>query len=306
MFLQRVTGSGVLRQFHVNNVFAGPTRVMGVQNQLRQLFLSARPVAKIPLNGSRIVALQHSHSYRTKAETSEDKPKKAPNKKAAAKKPTKPLVKKPLTEKQKEKQKETKKKQKARAELAELKKTALEPPTKLPKTTWRVAFREMFPQSKGETNSENFALTIAAVKNLSDAELEPFREQAEKNRATNESELSSWLKTFTPKQILDANKARLALTRLTGKRWPALSDDRLVKNVRPSYFLFMQDHANEYPGQPVTQVTTLLSQVWKGLSDAEKEPYIQKANEDKARYIREYKEVYGVDAPVVERSKSSA
>eukprot|EP00897_Mesotaenium_endlicherianum_P005966 jgi/Mesen1/5398/ME000268S04599 len=63
------------------------------------------------------------------------------------------------------------------------------------------------------------------------------------------------------------------------------------KKPLTSYFHFVKDQFEktklEHPEQTTPQIGKLLGQKWKALSETEKEPYAQKAAQDKARYSKE-------------------
>lgn len=59
-----------------------------------------------------------------------------------------------------------------------------------------------------------------------------------------------------------------------------------------SGFLFflsaMRPHvARQYPGYPVGPISQIIAKQWRGMSDEDRLPWLQKAEEDKARYARE-------------------
>jgi len=117
-----------------------------------------------------------------KTSTAKAKTTKATPKKAAAKKPAKKKVKKALAKKPKAKPKAKPKKkvltveQQKRAEIRELKKTALSPPKGTPSSAWTVLWADFVKQRRAGTSVKEVALEASAkYKSLTPAELEVYQ-----------------------------------------------------------------------------------------------------------------------------------
>ena len=176
MSLQRVTRAGVGRHLYLSDAFSRPSRVIGVQNQLRQLCLSSKPRLTIPPVGPlSVITSQQSHSFATKVgrpktKRSTEAPEGKRKKSSTSKKSSAPKKKRELTEKQKE----DKVKREAREQIKRLKEKALQLPKNLPQNVWPIAFREKFAEIKHQhaKQTEAFSATAASIKSLSPEEKE--------------------------------------------------------------------------------------------------------------------------------------
>ncbi|KAJ5546772.1 hypothetical protein N7494_004357 [Penicillium frequentans] len=294
MSLQWVSRAGVLRHLHLGDAMARPSRVTGIQNQLRRLCLSSQPRLTPLVGALSTITSQQSHSYATDA--SRPKPKKSTKATAGTrKKSTAPKKKRELTEKQKE----AKEKKKQRDHIKQLKETALETPKKLIAAGHRLAFQSKFSELRPQHSDikETFSAASTAVKDMTADESERFQNQAEENRAANEASLASWLKQYTPLQIKEANNARRSLARLTGKPARLIVDDRLVKRPVSAFFWFMSERkaSGDLKYMQTPEVAKQIAQEWNDMTETEKAQYQKMQADDKERYIREHKEVYGME-----------
>ncbi|KAJ5630780.1 uncharacterized protein N7484_010880 [Penicillium longicatenatum] len=294
MSLQWVSRAGVLRHLHLGDAMARPSRVTGLQNQLRRLCLSSQSRLTPQVGALSTIISQQSHSYATDA--SRPKPKKSTKATdGTRKKSTTPKKKRELTEKQKE----AKEKKKQRDHIKQLKETALEPPKKLIAAGNRLAFQSKFSELRPQysTIKEAFGAASTAVKEMAANETERFQNQAEENRVANEASLASWLKQYTPLQIKEANSARRSLARLTGKPARPIVDDRLVKRPMTAFFWFMSERkaSGDLKYMQASEVAKQIAQEWKDMTETEKAQYQKMQANDQERYIREHNEVYGVE-----------
>ena len=65
-----------------------------------------------------------------------------------------------------------------------------------------------------------------------------------------------------------------------------------------SPFLFFSNEKrsqiqSDYPSLKITEVSEKLGQIWRDMSDKEKEPYVQKSKEDRDRYKSQQSEFKG-------------
>ncbi|KAJ5740768.1 hypothetical protein N7493_000640 [Penicillium malachiteum] len=288
--------AGILRHLNLGDVLSRPSRVISVQNQLRQLSLSSAP----RLTTSRVgvlatITTQQSNGFAT--QTTSPKTKKATDgkrKSTAAKKETKPKPKRELTEKQKE----AKAKKAERDSIKQLKETALQAPKKLSQRAHTLALQAKLPEvrDRNKSQNENFAATVKFVKQMPSYEFEPFKLQAEQNRASNEAAYSSWILSHTPTQIKDANLARRRLAKKIGKPCVLLKDDRLVKRPLSSYMIFARERiaSGDFKHLQVADISGRASNEWKNLTASEKERFHKLAIQDRERYVHEHQDVYGV------------
>ncbi|KAJ5660040.1 hypothetical protein N7507_006491 [Penicillium longicatenatum] len=276
MSLQWVSRAGMLRHLHLGDAMARPSRVTGLQNQLRRLCLSSQSRLTPQVGALSTFTSQQSHSYATDA--SRPKPKKSTKvTDGTRKKSTTPKKKRQLTEKQKE----AKEKKKQRDHIRQLKETALEPPKKLIAAGNRLAFQSKFSELRPQysTIKEAFGAASTAVKEMAANETERFQNQAEENRVANEASLASWLK------------------QLTGKPARPIVDDRLVKRPMTAFFWFMSERkaSGDLKYMQASEVAKQIAQEWKDMTETEKAQYQKMQANDQERYIREHNEVYGME-----------
>ncbi|KAK5455270.1 hypothetical protein LTS15_005990 [Exophiala xenobiotica] len=92
------------------------------------------------------------------------------------------------------------------------------------------------------------------------------------------------------------------------KKVPLIQDDRRVKSMRNGYsFFFAERHSSgDLKGMTVAESGKLVGKEWKEMSASEKKPYTDKAEADRARYVEEYRTVYGLEpaAPLKRSTKA--
>ncbi|KAJ5098967.1 hypothetical protein N7532_005968 [Penicillium argentinense] len=287
MASQWVIRAGALRQLHVGNALARPTRVMELQNQLRQLSLGSQPrSATLQLGRVSVFSSQQVCSFATASDS--------PKGKAGRPKGTK--GKKELTEKQLAQEQ----KRAALQHIRDLKKTALEVPKGRSESAYILAAQQKIQELRQQGHKELAMemMKIAASELKADPSyVDRFRTQAEENKVANRAAYDAWLKSHTPLEIRTANYARKALQREPSvrKSYPPLKDDRLPKRPLNAWLLFLMDRraSGDFKHMTVKDSTSHISGEWKQLTDAEKNVYHQRQVQDHERYRREHLEVYG-------------
>ncbi|KAJ5379257.1 hypothetical protein N7509_012376 [Penicillium cosmopolitanum] len=293
---------GALRHLQVANGLSRPTRVIELQNQLRQLSLASSPRFTAPRAGpASTISSQQTQSFATTSDSA--KPKRATKTKtktATTKRKSSTSTKKPkkeLSEAQKEKKAK-------RAEIdrrKELVEKALKEPTKLPQSVRGLAIKDAFAEHRGQ-HEGTVAIFKAAAESIkekgADAVKEQYQALADKNRATNEAAYDAWVRSHTPLQIREANNARRALARDPTRktRLFLIKDDRLVKRPISAFLLFSKERSSGTDFKDMASAQVDAAKKWRSLSESEKEPYVKRAAEDRERYHREHLEVYGVEA----------
>ncbi|PGH15579.1 hypothetical protein AJ79_02361 [Helicocarpus griseus UAMH5409] len=215
--------------------------------------------------------------------------------KKAAKKPAKKTAKAkpkaksaPKRKQLTEKQKEAKEKKQARENIQNLKAIALDPPKGLPETAYILL----------QQQHKAFGSVSEAYKNLDPAERQRLDQIAEQNKAANKTAYQQWVLRHTPLQIKEANAARRRLRKLLNKKrgFMELSDDRQLKRPGNAYMFFVKEVSAR--GDVSTSDRMVKSaEMWKGLSAGEKERYQQLALEEKDKYAKEYRALYGKEPP---------
>lgn len=152
MSFQRITRTGVLRQLYRTDALSRPSRVIGVQNQLRQLSLASKPQVTTRMGRYLpAIAFRSPRSYSTETSKPEAKKARSSSKSSKGKSKTKksskskPKKKRALTANQKEE----KAKEERRDYIKQLKETALKEPKKLPQIVISLVVQEKLLGGKG-------------------------------------------------------------------------------------------------------------------------------------------------------------
>ncbi|KOS20187.1 Non-histone chromosomal protein 6 [Escovopsis weberi] len=201
------------------------------------------------------------------------KAKKPKAKKAVRKRAVKKVVKKkkrvPLTEEQKEKR-----------EILKLKKMALfKGPARRPYTAWTVYVAQQVRKGEGVPIAEQMASLGSSFKNLPEAEKQNLQSIADANKADNEKALSNWIKSFPVEVIYMANRARKTLGKKLDKaRVFLIHDARLPHRALTAYSRFLQERFDRQSGASNAEVFKEVGEQWRGLTDQEKAPYLERAS----------------------------
>ncbi|EKV12727.1 HMG box protein, putative [Penicillium digitatum] len=289
MSWQSAARGGFLRTLH-RGALSPRTGVSDLQNQLGRICLAAHR-GPTP---SQFQSLFQSNSFATiSTPLKTSKTPKANGSRRADKKTKKDA----LSEEEQEKRKI----KELRAQIKELKATALiTRPKKLPTSAYTLAFIEKMREIKGQYPAkEGFLIGVAHAKSLDPQDEERLQAQARANIAANAAAYDAWVKSHTPRQIRDANTARLTLSRIGDKNYASIKDDRLPKIPNSAYIIFVKDRVDTfgYQGKPGTETFGAISDEWNKLPQSEKDRYHKLQVEDRQRYEREHEEVYGVPAP---------
>lgn len=244
-----------------------------------------------------------SSSQTRNANRSKAKPKAKSKAKPKAKKKAQPKKKtrKPLTDEQKAAAADKKK----RDDLKTLKAKALKPPAKLPATVFQVLVSESSQSLKGRGVAGRLRIgditgsASAKYKALSTERREHYNQIANENQAKNARQYRQWIESHAPAVIREANQARVTLNKgLSPKRYLfKLHDDREVKGFQTAYVYFYGDRfrSGDFSGVRVSDAAKRIAVEWRALSADEKKPYVDRQNNDMARYDQEMKSVYNHD-----------
>ncbi|RAL00369.1 HMG-box domain-containing protein [Aspergillus ibericus CBS 121593] len=308
-------GGGVLQHLQLSNAFSRPVRQAISQSHVRRMSLATlgRFVTPNVRYAPVSVALSGhlTSGYATAASPKKRTTKKTAPKsieKAASKTTKKPRAKKVLTEEQKEAKKEAKKASDQKKLVKELKVTALSPPKRVT-NYFTLAMLSKYEEIKKEgnlTGKDAFKEAAERAKTISEAERKKFVAAAAANKEAYEESLKEWVKSYTPLEIKQANAARRRLAQIQNKKFFPIHDARLVKRAKIAYLFYAESRhqAGDLKHMPVPERGVQIAEEWRGLTDAEKQKYVRQQEADVERYQREYKEVYGVEAPFVGRNTS--
>ncbi|KAI5307353.1 hypothetical protein KEM56_006580 [Ascosphaera pollenicola] len=200
---------------------------------------------------------------------------------------------KPRPKKEKPVDKETLAKRERAQLIRQLKEQALETPKKLPTRVKTLLVREH--------KLNNFKHAHEMYLELPPEERQKLEARVEENKVLNQKAYEEWVNSFTPLQIKQANIARRRLGKLLGKyRAYMIHDDRLVARPLDSWKLFLiEKSAMKKPEETIAHSSPKWSEEWNQLAPEEKKKYQEFAEKESERYLREYREAYGVDPPVV-------
>lgn len=310
--LARRGGGGLLRSLHISHSVSRPVRVAISQSHIRRISLAPRRTVLRPITSNLptlgVVSKQLIKAYATETTGKKTtKPSKGAKKTTKKKKPAaKPKPKKRVLT---EKQKEAKKARELRQWIKDLKAAALQPPKRVSENYWNLAVVSKLAEAEKthQKGAEAFKAATDLAKAISAEEKEHFTSIAAANKRTNNAAYEAWIQTHTPLQIKDANLARRRLAKLTSGFVPQLRDDRLVKRPRTAFVLYFVDRTEggDFKHMAAKDITSRVTEEWREMTDYEKEKYRQRQETDKARYIREYRDVYG-EEPALAKSASES
>ncbi|KAL5045739.1 hypothetical protein BDW71DRAFT_208005 [Aspergillus fruticulosus] len=319
-------GASIFRNLPVNGSLVRRVRVDSPQHHIRHIAFVARRSPTSVTRGlscakSTVGTLARSYATQdgpskeasSKSTKSTKSTKTKQTKKKASKKPAKkPAVRKArkvLTEEQKEARAQRKKAEELKETKRKLKATALQTPKLLPALPWVIAMKDKLSEvdkSDSPSPKEAFSRATELARTASPQEKQRYVDQAAANKAANEAALKAWVESHTPLQILEANNARRRLAQLQGKRRVSLiHDDRLVKPPTSAWIYFFMEKRDKN-ALVVSDMAQDVAVQWKNLPESEKAPYLEKGNADRARYEREYLEVYGQPVPKLKGNKKSS
>ncbi|KAL6239785.1 hypothetical protein BDW75DRAFT_67073 [Aspergillus navahoensis] len=309
-------GGSIFRNFPVNGSLARTVHMVSPQRHVRRIAFVARrsptsvtrglPCARSPVGTlARSYATQDGPSKGAGSKSTKTKK----TKKRASKKPVVRKVRKVLTEEQKEARAQRKKAEELKETKRRLKATALQTPKLLPTLPWVIAMTDklsVVDKSDNPAPKEAFSRATELARKASSEEKQRYIDQAAANKAANEAAFKAWVESHTPLQILEANNARRRLAQLQGKRRvPIIHDERLVKPPTSAWIYFFMEKRDKN-ALVVSDMAQDVAVQWKNLPASEKAPYLEKANADRARYEREYLEVYGQPVPKLKGNKKTS
>ncbi|KAJ2907025.1 uncharacterized protein MKZ38_008593 [Zalerion maritima] len=229
----------------------------------------------------------------------------AKKKKAAPKKKKKAVTKKRttrtgkvLTPKQKAARKEKAVKAKLIAKVKDLKQTALlkEEPRNGGSSAWVLFTNQKRPELQAKGYDQKGVLTQASqeFKTLPESEMEKLRALAKANHEKYIATHEAWIKSHTPTQIAEANKARGSLKRLGLKTRHTLRDERVPKRPLTPWVCFASQKMKDRPaGSTITETLKAAGPQWASMSASQKRPYEDLSSRDKKRYEQQSQVAFG-------------
>ncbi|KAH8693237.1 hypothetical protein BGW36DRAFT_36740 [Talaromyces proteolyticus] len=235
-------------------------------------------------------------------------------KKKTTKKTAKPAAKKELTPEQLEKKKASKQAAKLKEEIKTLLVASLKEnePKLAGVAPWNLFVQQKLRGNTSRDLAATFREISADFQNLSSSEREALQDQAAQNKQANERAYTAWVNSHTPLQIKEANYARKRLLALTeDRRYPVklhqIKDERQVKRPLNTFILFSTERgeSGDLKHMSIQEKGRHVKAEFENMSEEEKQKFVTRAQQDRERYIREYREVYGQD-PVTLRKPEKA
>ncbi|POS76437.1 HMG box protein [Diaporthe helianthi] len=177
----------------------------------------------------------------------------------------------------------------------ELKKVSLinKEPKRLPSTRWMLHVSNSLkgkPSTGISDTNQKLPIIAAEFKALPLAELERMDETVEQNKAINAGNFKTWVESYSPAEISQANNARKRLKRdFNMSPTPLkLHDDRLPK--RPASGPYSYFIKAKLSGSGI--LSKELGEAWKSLPAAEKKPYQDLALAEFTKYKQEMEKIH--------------
>ncbi|EEA20606.1 hypothetical protein TMatcc_000600 [Talaromyces marneffei ATCC 18224] len=329
-------GRRVLHQVNLQQTTSLSTRVPIAVSNVRRVFRLADTRAAVFSNKTRVSTLNQlgatfqrnqysTTTTTTSADASKPKPRgrppksseEKPKKKAAKKRKPKKKVKKvrKLSEDALEKRRKQRQEQKVKDTIKSLIAESLkkeEPKLRSP-IAWNLFVSEKLKGVDREARSSALRDIAAQYRELPEYQREILNQEASKLSKENEAKLKEWVHSYSPLRIKQANAARKLLPKYMAKhekspiiKLSAIRDDRQVKRPVSAFLWFFKERVatGEYRGLPVTEISERVKAEWVNTSDSEKQLYLTKAEEDRQRYITEYRDTYGEDPNFIKEGGS--
>ncbi|XP_032837462.2 transcription factor A, mitochondrial [Tyto alba] len=148
----------------------------------------------------------------------------------------------------------------------------------------------VYKQKNPEMSSVELVKTIAgAWKELPASQKQVYEEATKTDWERYEGQLAAYKAQLTPAQIValkEEKRKRLARRRLFRVK-RELSVLGKPKKPRSSFNIFVSEHFQETEGISAVAKMKQLFEAWRKLSDSQKQPYMQLAEDDKVRYENE-------------------
>ncbi|KAF2460989.1 hypothetical protein BDY21DRAFT_369087 [Lineolata rhizophorae] len=209
---------------------------------------------------------------------------------------------------------EAKQKKLERQKLQERKKEALlkEEPPRGRNTAYTIFVAEKLPRGKtqGQSGLASISQVSSEYKNLSASEKEHYNHLANEKNTAADAAYKEWVASHPAEKIRTANLARRYLRNMKRakpekegdsakkrrSRTPAdIPDERSVKQMRNAMIFFVQDRfaSGDFKGIAPHEAMNVIHKEYAALPTNEKSTYLDKAAEDKKRYVIEYTRTYG-------------
>ncbi|KAF8622180.1 hypothetical protein AX15_007292 [Amanita polypyramis BW_CC] len=175
-------------------------------------------------------------------------------------------------------------------------KPVLKPP-KLAPSAWQLYFTDWI-QKQQASGTRKLNVAQAAKEagqeyaNLSTEEKEPYKRRSQAMKEARERELNTYMRSLTPEDIKRENAFRAAQRKAGKSRKGNIKDPNAPKKPLSAYFMFLQRiRANPRLVREVfgdetetTKQSVLAAAKWRSMTDAERQPFLAQAEQEKMEY----------------------
>ncbi|KAF8204747.1 hypothetical protein BJ912DRAFT_1018044 [Pholiota molesta] len=165
-------------------------------------------------------------------------------------------------------------------------KSVLRPP-KLAPSAWQLYFTDWIQkqQASGTRKLNEYAC-------LSPSEKEPYKRRSQAMKEAREKEHEAYMRTLTPEDIKRENLFRAAQRKAGKSRRSNIKDPNAPKKPLSAYFMFLQ-RIRAHPRlvhdifgdeTETTKQSVLAAARWRAMTDAERQPFLAQAEQEKMEY----------------------
>ncbi|KAF9464861.1 hypothetical protein BDZ94DRAFT_1281765 [Collybia nuda] len=175
-------------------------------------------------------------------------------------------------------------------------KSVLRPP-KLAPSAWQLYFTDWIQKQQASgTRKLNVAQAAKEAGQeyacLSNEEKEPYKRRSLAAKEVRERELAAYMRTLTPDDIKRENAFRAAQRKAGKSRKSNIKDPNAPKKPLSAYFMFLQRiRANPQLVRDIfgdetetTKQSVLAAAKWRSMTDAERQPFLAQAEQEKMEY----------------------
>ncbi len=197
-----------------------------------------------------------------------------------------------------------KKKEEPKKEPKKIMRSRLKQPKQAP-SAWQLFFTEELNKMRAAKPDERLNVAHVAkgagerYNSLPEVEKQKYHQRSLELKEQWEKDMQTWKESLSPEDIKQENAFRTQQRKAGKSRKSNLKDPNAPKKPLSAYFLFLRairssaKMTEDIFGKEgeTTKQSVLAAEKWKVLNDTEKAPYLQKADQDKARY-EEARRVY--------------
>ncbi|KAG6884765.1 hypothetical protein C0993_008462 [Termitomyces sp. T159_Od127] len=175
-------------------------------------------------------------------------------------------------------------------------KSVLRPP-KLAPSAWQLYFTDWI-QNQQANGTRKLNVAQAAKEagqeyaSLTEEEKEPYKRRSQAAKEARERELAAYMRSLTPDDIKRENAFRAAQRKAGKSRKSNIKDPNAPKKPLSAYFMFLQ-RIRAHPQlvrdifgdeTETTKQSVLAAAKWRSMTDAERQPFLAQAEQEKMEY----------------------